>query len=103
LEDLTDAFADAFRSRQGQLEEAFARTGLAARGESFAALLHYFYAAAARLARERLEAAGDLPAWPEHGDGSRWVWWAEEPQETEVTLTTHAIHDGSDAHDEGGG
>jgi DNA-binding transcriptional ArsR family regulator len=103
LEDLTEAFADAFRSRQGQLEEAFARTGLAARGESFAALLHYCYAAAARLARERLEEAGDLSAWPEHGDGSRWVWWAEEPHETEVTLTTRTIHDGSDAHDEGGG
>ena len=26
----------------------------------------------------RLEAEGVLPPWPEHGDGSRWVWWAEE-------------------------
>ena len=25
-----------------------------------------------------------LPPWPEHDDGSRWVWWAEEPPETEV-------------------
>jgi DNA-binding transcriptional ArsR family regulator len=41
LDELADAFADAFRSRRGQLAEAFARTGLAARGESFEALLHY--------------------------------------------------------------
>ena len=39
---------------------------------------------ATRMARERLEADGDLPPWPEHADGSRWVWWAEEPPETEV-------------------
>jgi hypothetical protein len=45
-------------------------------------MLHYLYAAAARLARERLEATGDLPPWPQHADGSRWVWWAEEPAET---------------------
>jgi hypothetical protein len=25
-----------------------------------------------------------LPPWPEHGDGSRWLWWAEEAPETEV-------------------
>jgi hypothetical protein len=63
---------------------AFAQTSLPARGESFETLLHYIYATATRLARERLEAAGELPPWPEHDDGSRWVWWAEEPLETEV-------------------
>jgi DNA-binding transcriptional ArsR family regulator len=103
LDQLAEAFADAFRARQDDLAKAFARSGLFARGETFEALRHYLYAAAARLARERLEAAGDLPPWPEHGDGSRWVWWAEEPQGTEVTLTTRAVHDDSEARDEGGG
>jgi hypothetical protein len=83
LEDLAADIAAAYR-RQNALSNAFAETSLPARGESFEALLHYIYATATRLARERLEAAGDLPPWPEHADGSRWVWWAEEPLETEV-------------------
>jgi hypothetical protein len=54
------------------------------REERFGELVHDLVAAAARMARAWLKAAGDLPAWREHGDGSRWVWWAEEPPETEV-------------------
>jgi DNA-binding transcriptional ArsR family regulator len=84
LNELAEAFTAAFQERRDTLADAFARTSLPARGESFEALLHYFYATATRLARERLEAAGELPPWPEHADGSRWVWWAEEPPETEV-------------------
>jgi DNA-binding transcriptional ArsR family regulator len=84
LTELADAIAEIFRDRQVPLAHAFARTSLPARGESFEALLHYFYATATRLARERLEAAGALPSWPQHADGSRWIWWAEEPPETEV-------------------
>jgi DNA-binding transcriptional ArsR family regulator len=84
LSELADTFAAAFQAGHDDLDAAFARTSLPARGESFEALLHYFYATAARLARKRLEAEGVLPAWPEHADGSRWVWWAEEAEETEV-------------------
>src|SRR5215217_8064463 len=84
LEDLAADIAAAFRRRQNALPNAFAQTSLPARGESFETLLHYIYATATRLARERLEAAGELPPWPEHADGSRWVWWAEESLETEV-------------------
>jgi predicted ArsR family transcriptional regulator len=84
LAGLAEAFGGAFRARQDDLAQAFARTGLSARGEPFEALLHYLFAEAARTARARLEAEGVLPPWPEHGDGSRWVWWAEEPPETEV-------------------
>jgi DNA-binding transcriptional ArsR family regulator len=84
LHELADAVAAAFRARQGVLANAFAGTGLPARGESFEGLLHYLYATATRLGRERLEADGDMPPWPAHADGSRWVWWAEEPPEMEV-------------------
>ncbi|MGH2534658.1 MAG: ArsR/SmtB family transcription factor [Thermomicrobiales bacterium] len=84
LDELADAFAGLFRDGQASLAEAFQRTSLPAREETFEALLHYLFAAATRMARARLEAAGDLPPWPEHDDGSRWVWWAEEPPETEV-------------------
>jgi DNA-binding Lrp family transcriptional regulator len=84
LEDLAADIAAAFHRRQDALANAVAQTSLPARGESFESLLHYIYATATRLARERLEAAGELPHWPEHADGSRWVWWAEESLETEV-------------------
>ena len=84
LDELADAFAAALRERREALAAAFAQTSLPAREEPFQALLHYLYATAARLARERLEADGDLPPWPLHEDGSRWIWWAEEPPETEV-------------------
>jgi DNA-binding transcriptional ArsR family regulator len=84
LDDLASACVAAFRAQHDALAAAFARTGLAAREEPFEALLHYLYAAATRLARERLEDDGDLPPWPVHADGSRWIWWAEEPPETEV-------------------
>lgn len=82
--EIATAFADAFRSRQGDLATALARTSLLGRADADEALFHYLYAAATRLAREELEAAGTLPSWPEHGDGSRWVWWAEELTKTEV-------------------
>ena len=84
LEELADAFAAGFRDRQASLAAAFSRTDLLARGETFEALLHYLYATATRMARARLETEGDLPPWPTRDDGSRWVWWAEEPPETEV-------------------
>ena len=79
LDELALGIAAIFRAEQAALMRTFAETSLPARGESFAALLHYLYATATRMARERLEATGDLPPWPEHDDGSRWVWWAEEP------------------------
>jgi len=84
LDGLAAAFVADFRAEHGPLQDAFARTSLPARGDGFEALLHYLFAAAVRTARAQLEAAGELPAWPEHDDGSRWVWWAEEPPETEV-------------------
>jgi DNA-binding transcriptional ArsR family regulator len=84
LEELAIDIAAVFRQRQEALAQAFAETSLPARGEPVEMLLHYLYATASRLARERLETDGDLPPWPEHADGSRWIWWAEEAPETEV-------------------
>lgn len=81
IDKLAEDIADTMRSSESVLAEIFTRTSLPNRGELFEALLHYLYAATVRLAREKLEMDGTLPAWPEHGDGSRWVWWAEEPLE----------------------
>ena len=84
LEDLATDVATLFQRRQETLASALAQTSLPARGEPMEMLLHYLYATATRLARARLEADGALPPWPEHADGSRWIWWAEEAPETEV-------------------
>jgi hypothetical protein len=84
LEDLAADIAAVFQQRQEALANALAETSLSARGEPVELLHHYLYATATRLARARLEAAGSLPPWPEHADGSRWIWWAEEAPETEV-------------------
>ena len=84
LEELAAEIAAVFRQRQEALAHALAETSLSARGEPAEMLLHYLYATATRLARARLEADGALPPWPEHADGSRWIWWAEEAPETEV-------------------
>ena len=84
LEDLAADIAAVFEQRQEALANALAETSLPARGEPVELLHHYLYATATRLARARLEAAGSLPPWPEHADGSRWIWWAEEAPETEV-------------------
>jgi DNA-binding transcriptional ArsR family regulator len=84
LQDLAADIATAFRQRQEALAMAFAETSLLKRGESFETLLHYLFATAGRIARAQLEADGALPPWPEHADGSRWVWWAEEAPAREV-------------------
>ncbi len=84
LEDLAADIAAVFQQRQDTLANALAETSLPTRGEPIELLLHYLYATATRLARARLEAAGSLRPWPEHADGSRWIWWAEEAPETEV-------------------
>jgi len=84
LEEIAADVAAVFRQGQEALAKAFADTSLPARGEQVETLLHYLYATATRLARARLEADGDLPPWPEHTDGSRWIWWAEEAPETET-------------------
>ena len=78
LEQLAREFAAAFRDGQEALVTAFKWTSLPGHEQRFEALLHYLYTTVARLAREQLEREGVLPEWPEHGDGSRWVWWAEE-------------------------
>lgn len=84
LEELATDIVGVFRQRQEALANSLTDTSLPARGEPVELLLHYLYATATRLARARLEAAGSLPPWPEHADGSRWIWWAEEAPETEV-------------------
>ena len=81
LEELAEEFVQAFRGRVELLSETV--SGAGDDGVRFEDLLHYLYASAARMARDRLEEEGTLPPWPQHPDGSHWVWWAEEPLESD--------------------
>jgi DNA-binding transcriptional ArsR family regulator len=71
--------ADLFASRLPPLEEAFARTDLAARGWNFSDVAHYLYARVQREARALLEGRGELPPPSAHRNGAEWVFWAEQP------------------------
>jgi DNA-binding transcriptional ArsR family regulator len=71
--------ADLFTRRQPQLQRAFARTELAARGWNFADVAHYLYARVQREARTLLEGRGTLPPPCAHRNGAEWVFWAEQP------------------------
>jgi DNA-binding transcriptional ArsR family regulator len=70
--------ADLFASRLPQLELAFARTDLAARGWDFADVTQYLYARVQREARTLLEGRGTLPPPCAHRNGARWAFWAEQ-------------------------
>lgn len=71
--------ADLFARRRPQLERAFARTALAARGWDFPEVAHYLYARVQREARTLLEGRGTLPPPSAHRNGAQWVFWAEQP------------------------
>jgi DNA-binding transcriptional ArsR family regulator len=71
--------ADLFAHHLPQLETVFARTGLAARGWSFADVAHYLYARVQREARTMLEGREMLPPPCAHRNGAEWVFWAEQP------------------------
>ena len=78
LDAVAGEIAEIFHRHQADLADTFARTSMPTRGEHLDGLLHWLYTTSIRMARERLEEDGVLPSWPEHSDGSRWVWWAEE-------------------------
>jgi DNA-binding transcriptional ArsR family regulator len=76
--EMAESMAELFTEKKQQMERAFARTNLAARGWEFSDLTHYLYASVQRSARELLEERGLLPTRVEHQNGVAWVFWAEE-------------------------
>ncbi len=83
IEEIAHEFAEDFRDRLASLSEVFSRIDSPDPQARFEDLLHYLYTTAVRMARNRLEEEGALPPWPVHPDGSRWIWWAEEPLQQE--------------------
>jgi predicted transcriptional regulator len=70
--------AEVYREHRDDLEQAVAETSLQSQGYALEDVLDFFYSKIRRLARRKLKDQGYFPALPEHPDGSRWVYWAEE-------------------------
>jgi DNA-binding transcriptional ArsR family regulator len=82
-QEMAERLADLFEKRRKQLEIAFRKTDLAARGWMFADITHYLYASVQRGARELLEQKGALPPREKHRNGVEWVFWAAEADKNE--------------------
>jgi hypothetical protein len=70
--------AEIYWEHRNDLEQAVAGTSLPSRGYALEDVLDFFYSKIRRLARKGLNDQGYFPELPEHPDGSRWVYWAEE-------------------------
>jgi DNA-binding transcriptional ArsR family regulator len=82
LEGLARDVSEVFRRHQHDVTAAFTRASPSFNGNYKEAVRHWMYTTVMRMAREHLQEQGLLPPWPEHADGSRWLWWAEEPAST---------------------
>jgi DNA-binding transcriptional ArsR family regulator len=80
-EEMAERTAAIFEKRQSQLKRAFDKTNLRERGWEFSDLTQYLYACVQRRARRRLEERGVLQQPEQHGNGVKWVFWADVPKE----------------------
>jgi DNA-binding transcriptional ArsR family regulator len=70
--------AEIYWEHRDELQEAFIGCSLEGRGYALEDILDFLYSKIRRLGREVLDKQGFFPELPEHRDGSRWVYWAEE-------------------------
>jgi predicted transcriptional regulator len=70
--------AEIYWEHRDDLQQAVTGTSLPSRGYALEDVLDFFYSKIRRLARKALKEQGYFPELPEHPDGSRWVYWAEE-------------------------
>lgn len=78
--EIAERIADLFERRRPQLKRAFHRTTLVEQGWDFSDITQYLYACVQRTARARLEERGVLSPPPEHANGIKWNFWAEQPE-----------------------
>jgi hypothetical protein len=77
-EQIAARVAAVYWQHREDLEQAVAGTSLENRGYVLEDVLDFFYSKIRRLARRQLKEQAFFPELPEHPDGSRWVYWAEE-------------------------
>ncbi|MGD8758837.1 MAG: winged helix-turn-helix domain-containing protein [Anaerolineales bacterium] len=70
--------AQVFMQHRDELIGALLRSSLGSRGHIFEQVPYYLYSKIRRMARDILNERGFFPEIPVHGDGSRWLYWAEE-------------------------
>jgi len=78
-ETISQKLAALFEEQSPELERVFANTDLARQGWSFNDVSQFVFANIQRNARALLEENGMLKPAKMHGNGSEWVYWAEEP------------------------
>jgi DNA-binding transcriptional ArsR family regulator len=78
--EMAERVAELFNEYLPQLETAFSKTGLQARGWELSDLSQYLYASMQRSARQLLEKRGVLAEPKLHRNGLEWVFWAQEPE-----------------------
>jgi predicted transcriptional regulator len=77
---VAERIAKIFWEEKDHLQGAFDRCSLAERGYQLEDILDYLYSRIRRMGRGILDEQGFFSELPLHGDGSRWVYWAEEAE-----------------------
>ena len=76
--ELAERIAEIYWEHKAELQKALADTSLESRGYALEDILDFLYSKTRRMGRQILDEQGFFPELPEHRDGSRWVYWAEE-------------------------
>ena len=74
--------AEIYWEHRDELQNAFANSSLEKRGYVIEDILDFLYSKIRRMGREILDEQGFFPELPTHKDGSCWVYWAEEIEDT---------------------
>ena len=75
---LAQHIADVYWEHKDELQQAFDGCSLESQGYVLEDILDFLYSKIRRMGRQILDEQGFFPELPEHRDGSRWVYWAEE-------------------------
>jgi hypothetical protein len=75
---VAERIAELFWEHRDELQAAFTGSSLDSQGYVLEDILDYLYSRIRRMGRQILAEQGYFAQLPEHRDGSRWVYWAEE-------------------------
>ena len=79
-EEMSNELVAMFEKRRQKMERAFKRTTLGKQGWELSDVTQCLFANMYRGARTQLEERGLLAPRQQHGNGAKWIFWAEEPK-----------------------
>ncbi len=79
-EEMSKELVAIFEKKRQKMERAFRKTGLSKQGWKLSDVSQCLFANMYRGARSQLEQRGVLTARKEHANGTKWIFWAEEPE-----------------------